>query len=140
MSRTPTTPKTPKTPATIDTTAHSAAKTCKTFGDAHSKLIFTSAINHDEYRNVAAQFHARLFLIVRGLTDDELRDIFTAALPPYLNSASTTEHRKAREIFEECQALVEDQIAVRIRAYAQMWLQSPRGSNYETRYGKAKWV
>ena len=115
-----------------------AAETWNTFGDAHSKSILTAATNHDEYENATTQVHARLFLIVCGLSVDELHNMFTAALPLYLVSAINLERLKASKVFEDSQALIEDRVVKRIRAYSQMWLKSHGGIEYETRYGKAK--
>lgn len=83
----PKTPKTPRTPRTKDlqeTTMPSPTETWKTFGDLHSRSILQAATNNDEYRNVTAQFHARLFLIVRGLSVDELHNMFSQTLPSYI--------------------------------------------------------
>ena len=85
-----------------------AAETWKTFGDAHSKSIFTAATTHNEYKNATMQFHARLFLIICGLSVDELHDMFTVALPLFLVSAINLERLKASRVFEESQALIED--------------------------------
>ena len=92
-----------------------AAKTWKTFGDAQSKNLLTAATNHDEYKNMAAHFHARLLLIVRGLSVDELQNMFVGALPPYLSSVNDSERRKASKIFQESHGLVEDRMVKRIR-------------------------
>ena len=114
------------------------AETWKTFGDALSKNILTAVTDHREYRNAAMRFHARLFLIVRGLNIDQLRQIFGAATPQYLESGTAQERDKAMEIFEQCHGQFEDRMVKRIRAYAKMWIESPGGSNYAEKYTRAK--
>lgn len=64
--------------------------------------------------------------------------MFTAALPAYLYSATSTEREKASRIFGDGQARIEDAVSVRIRAYSQLWLDSAAGKEYGTRYIKAK--
>lgn len=67
-----------------------------------------------------------------------MRDMFTAALPPYLSAAINAERLKAGEEFKKSQPVVKDQIVKRIRVYAERWLRSPAGSDYQTRYATAK--
>ena len=135
--KTPKTPKSPKTPRPRGEMPR-VQEIWTTFGDAHSESILAAANSHGEYKNAVGQFYARLFLIVCGLSADKTNVMFAATLPTYLTSATSTERNKASRIFEDGQASIEDQVSMRIRAYSQMWLESPGGIEYETRYGKAK--
>ena len=107
ISTSPTTPKTPKTLWTKIAMPF-AAKTWNIFRDTQSKNVFIVATNHEEYKNIAAHFHARLFFIVHGLSVDKLQNMFVVALPPYLSSVDDLERRKASKIFQKSHELVED--------------------------------
>ena len=114
------------------------AETWKMFGDAHSKAILQAATNNNEYKNVTAQFHARLFLIVRGLSIDELQNMFSSALPPYMVDGDNAARLQASKIFEDSHTAIETQMVGRIRAYASEWLESEGGRNYREKYCLAK--
>ena len=126
------TPKNPRMPWPAVADMPPAATIWVAFGDTHSKSILMMATNNDKFKTAATQFHAQLFLIVRGLLVDEMRDMFTVALPPYLSAAINAKRLKAGEEFEKNQAVVENQIVKRIRVYAKKWLRSPAGSDYQT--------
>lgn len=113
-------------------------ETWKTFGDLHSKSILQAATNNDEYKSATAQFHARLFLIVRGLSVDELHDMFGQALPPYLLAADGAERLHANRIFEDSHMTVENRMVERVRAYATIWLESAAGQDYQGKRSRAK--
>ena len=90
------------------------SETWMVFGDAYLKSILTAVSNHDEYQNAATQFHTRLFLVVCGLAIEELRDMFGAALPPYLNSTSSEKRCKISRIFKKYHGLFQDRMVARI--------------------------
>ncbi|MCJ1462232.1 hypothetical protein MMC07_000832 [Pseudocyphellaria aurata] len=99
----------------------------KTFGDGHSVTILANATTLDEYGNAAGEFHARLFLFIRGLNADETRAIFTASQPIFLQTLTATERNRATKLFEYGQHVTEDRMAMRVRALALRWLESPGG-------------
>ena len=72
------------------------------------------------------------------MTADKANEMFTAALLAYLHSATSSELEKASIIFDKGQARIETAASVRIRAYAQLWLDSAAGEEYASRYIKAK--
>ena len=143
LRKTPATLKTPRTPQSqkfqlAKVTMPSASETWNTYGDAHSKSILQAAINNEKYRNAAMQFHTRLFLIVRGLSVDEMHDMFLKTLPLFVVTNGSSDRLKANGIYEDCQKLVENCMIDRIQAYALMWLNSAEGLEYVRKYVHAK--
>ncbi|MCJ1345089.1 hypothetical protein MMC31_003294 [Peltigera leucophlebia] len=59
-------------------------KTWETFGDQISTDYLSSANNMAEYKNGYRYFHARLSLIARGFSIDELKNISNATFPQFL--------------------------------------------------------
>ena len=132
------TPRTPKTSRVSGNATPAAGEVWICYGDVHSRTILLTAKNHTEYENAVGLFHSRLFLIVRGLTADEANEMFTAALPAYLRSATSSKLEKMSIIFDKGQARIETALSVHIRAYAQLWLDSAAGEEYASRYIMAK--
>ncbi|MCJ1266411.1 hypothetical protein MMC22_006296 [Lobaria immixta] len=111
------------------------AETWQVFGDSLSTAYLQSASNSDKYKIACRYFHARLALVARGFTIDELKQIFTSCLPAFLrNDYMDNERKRAFREFEKQHDWVEDRLVERIRGYAKLWLQSPGGSYYRDQY------
>ncbi|MCJ1344946.1 hypothetical protein MMC31_003151 [Peltigera leucophlebia] len=113
-------------------------KTWETFGDQILTDYLSSANNMAEYKNGCRYFHARLSLIARGFSIDELKNIFNATLPQFLEDDEEYNQKTACRTFEDKYDWVTDWLIERIRAYAQLWIASPGGTNYSVKYLHAK--
>ncbi len=91
-----------------------------------------------EYKNGCRYFHARLALIARGFSIDELKNIFNATLPQFLEDDKEYNRKTAFRTFEDEYDWVMDRLIERIRAYAQLWIDSLGGSDYKAKYLHAK--
>ena len=139
--KTPATSKTPRTPHPRPVTMPimpPAAQTWKTFGDAQGKMIFHTATNHKKYRSAASQFYAKLFFIVRGLSVEEMHDMFSNCQPLYLINGGSEERMIGNGMFEECAKLIEDRVVDGLHAYALIWVDSAGGTIYLNKYAHAK--
>lgn len=117
------------------------AETWQVFGDYLSTAYLQSASNSDKYKIACRYFHARLALVARGFTIDELKQIFTSCLPAFLgNDYMDNERKRAFREFEKQHDWVEDRLVERIRGYAKLWLQSPGGSYYRDQYLVSRYV
>ncbi len=115
-------------------------KTWEVFGDQDLTDYLSSANNIAEYKNSCWYFHARLALIARGFSIDELKNIFNAILLQFLEDDEEYNRKTACRTFEDEYDWVMDRLIERIRAYAQLWINSLRGSDYKAKYLHAKWV
>ncbi|MCJ1349402.1 hypothetical protein MMC31_007642, partial [Peltigera leucophlebia] len=137
------TPASPTTPPSRkveveDVTRPPVLWTWDVFGDADSTRYLSSAQNLDEYINSARTFPARLALVVRGLSIDELKQIFRATQPAFLKGADSYDRNRASEQFEWAHDFCEDRLVERLVYYAKTsWLTSPAGEAYTTQWKKA---
>ena len=132
-------PMTPKNPQKQkEPTMPPAAQAWKTFGNEHGRNILKAATNEIEYKNTTAQFHARLSLIVRGLSYDELSNIFSSAIPAFLREGDGASRLRANKAFEDSHTRIEGMMIQRLHAYASEWFASEGGKNYRERYCTAK--
>lgn len=113
-------------------------KTWETFGDQGSTDYLSAASNMVEYKNGCRYFHARLALIARGFSIDELNNIFNATLPQCLEEDEEYNPKTACRTFEDEYDWVTDKLIERIRAYARMRIASPGGNDYRVMYLHAK--
>ncbi|MCJ1271039.1 hypothetical protein MMC22_010938 [Lobaria immixta] len=69
-----------------------------------------SQLNIEHYEQAVKLFHARLGLIARGLSPDQLLAISTATLPDFAARAEKSDKDRLLEMFEIAAAWTEDQI------------------------------
>ncbi|MCJ1264022.1 hypothetical protein MMC22_003893 [Lobaria immixta] len=113
-------------------------KTWEVFGDTDSTNYLSSARTEAEYETGCRYFHARIALIAREFTVDELTQIFHATLPKFIRDGEDYARRKANKIFEDAYDWVQDKIVERLRAYAKLWLKTEGGEVYSTRFVQAR--
>lgn len=114
------------------------SRTWSTFGDHDSARFLASAGATDEYKVGSLYFHARLALVVRGLSLDQLHNIFVSTLPPYLQDAPIYERNLAEKSFQAAHDAIEDRIVSRVKAYAESWIASAGGASYKRQQLHAK--
>ncbi len=113
-------------------------KTWEVFSDQDLTDYLSSANNMAEYKNGCQYFHARLALIVRGFSINELKNIVNATLPQFLEDDKEYNRKTAYRTFKDEYDWVIDELIERIRAYAQLWIDSLGGSDYKAKYLHAK--
>lgn len=109
-------------------------RTWQVFGDSKSTTYLKSSTTLDEYEIACRYFHARLALVARGFSTDELLQIFNSCLPSFLQDGDDYERKLAYQAFEREYDLVEDKLVEKIQAYANAWLNSEGGSYYREQY------
>lgn len=110
-----------------------AAETWKVFGDIRSTEYLQCKTTMESYQVACRYFHARLALVSRGFNIDDLKTIFQSCLPSFLKEGEDYDRRVAFEVFETEHEWVEARLMDRFRGYANLWLQSPGGSDYKQR-------
>ncbi len=93
-----------------------------------------------EYKNGCQYFHGRLALIVRSFSIDELKNIFYATFPQFLEDDEEYNRKTACGTFEDEYDWVMDKLIECIRGYARLWIVSPGGTDYREKYLRAKEV
>lgn len=111
-----------------------ATKTWHTFGDPRSTEYLKATSNIDGYRIACRYFHARLALVARGFHIDELQQIFVSCLPPFLQDGDEYQRKQANQAFEMQHDWVQDQLVMRLCAYAKEWLMAPAGLFYREQF------
>ncbi len=91
-----------------------------------------------EYKNGCRYFHRHLALITRGFSINELKNIFNATLPQFLEDDEEYNRKTACRTFEDEYDWVTDKLIERIRGYAKLWIASPGGTDYREKYLRAK--
>lgn len=107
-------------------------------GDCTSETYLKSQDTLEECTLAARVFLGRLCLLVRGLHLDQLMVIFRATVPMWYSTATRIEKAAMIEMFEEAQAWVEQKLVSKMKAFSQMWYQSPAGSTYHKAWHHAK--
>lgn len=110
-----------------------ASETWQIFGDNRSTEYLQSTTTMESYQVACRYFHARLALVARGFTIEDLKTIFQSCLPSFLKEGEDYDRRVAFEVFEVEHEWVEARLMDRFRGYANSWLQSPGGSDYKQR-------
>ena len=110
-----------------------ASETWQIFGDSRSTEYLQSTTTIESYQVACRYFHARLALVARGFTIEDLKTIFQSCLPSFLKEGEDDDRRVAFEVFEVEHEWVEARLMERFRGYANLWLQSPGGSDYKQR-------
>ena len=75
-------------------------------------------------------FHCRLALVARGFHLNELQAIFKATMPDFIREGWDADRERCARVFEDAYNWVEDQLVARLRAYAELWLESEGGKEY----------
>lgn len=91
-----------------------------------------------EYKIGCRYFHSRLALIARGFSIDEIKNIFHATMPQFLEEGEDYERKQACRIFEDEYDWVTDKLIERIREYASLWIDTQGGQDYKQKYFDAK--
>ena len=113
-------------------------KTWEIFGDQDSTDYLSSAANMAEYKIGCRYFHSRLALIARGFSIDEIKNIFHATMPPFLEEGEDYERKQACRMFEDEYDWVTDKLIERICGYASLWIETQGGQDYKQKYINAK--
>lgn len=87
-----------------------------------------------EYNNNYWYFYTRLSLIACGFSINELKTIFNAILPQFLEDHKKYNKKTIYRTFEDKYDWVTDQLIEKIRAYAQLWITFPESTNYNVKY------
>lgn len=111
-----------------------ASETWQIFGDNRSTEYLQSTTTMETYQVACRYFHARLALVSRGFTIEDLKTIFQSCLPSFLKEGEDYDRRVAFEVFEAEHEWVEARLMDRFRGYANLWLQSPGGLDYKQRH------
>ncbi len=109
-------------------------KTWEIFGDQDLTDYLSSTNNMVEYKNGCWYFYACLALIAHGCSINELKNIFNATLPQFLEDDKEYNQKTACRTFEDKYDWVIDRLIERIHAYAQLWIDFFGGSDYKAKY------
>lgn len=110
------------------------SKIWEIFSNQKSTNYLSSATNMMEYKNGCQYFHSRLTLIARGFSINELKNIFNATLPQFLEDGKEYDRKTTYRTLEDKYDWVTDKLIKWIRGYARLWLASSEDSNYRVKY------
>ncbi|MCJ1271719.1 hypothetical protein MMC22_011624 [Lobaria immixta] len=108
------------------------------FGDTASASFMHSQLNIEQYGLAVTLFHARLGLIVRGLSPDQLLAISLVTNPDFAATADKSDKERLLDLFEIAAAWTEDQIIRKMKQYATMWYKTPASLKYAEDYQYAR--
>ena len=109
-------------------------------GDRGSEFYLKSQNTLEEYTPAACIFFGRLLLVVRGLHLDQLIVIFRASAPSWFTTVARDKKAAMIEAFKEAQAWVDQKIVAKMKAFSEIWYQSPTGAAYYNKWYKNKYV
>lgn len=109
-------------------------------GDTQGAAFLIDAVDEDEYRRRASFFHARLALLIRGLNNNELTQIFNAAMPGFMGRLDEIERDALRADFDNAYTLVEHHLLQSVTEMAKTWLASDAGKAYRVALIASKYI
>lgn len=105
-----------------------------------SEIYMKSQPSFDKYKPAAKRFLARLYFIVRGLNQDQIKVIFRTTIPNWYSSAKKADKIRASESWESTYTWVKKQLINKIMEYLKLWYTSEAGAKYREQWQFTKFV
>lgn len=107
-------------------------------GDSASENYLKTQPSLDDYALASKRFHARLYMVVRGLSRDQVQVVFRATVPNWYCKADKGDQLRVSELFETAHTWVESHLIDKLSAYSQLWYKSGAGEKYYKDWHHAK--
>lgn len=115
-----------------------ADKLWAVIGDSASKNYLKTQPSLDDYTLTSKRFYARLYMVVRSLSRDQVQVVFWATLPNWYGKADKGDQLCVSELFEATHTWVESHLIDKLSAYSQLWYKSTAREKYYKDWHHAK--